>query len=376
MSRFPRHAGPTAATALAALLTAGPASAQAPAAPPASQGAIEEVLRLDNRPGNPAVSADGRLFFSMHPFGRPEYKLMERRADGTAAPYPSPAASRDGFAAVIGLRIGADGVLWVLDMGSAGQPPKLVGWNTRTDALEKAIALPDAAVRPNSFLQDFALDQRRGLAYIADTTMETPTARARPAIVVVDLKAGTARRLLEDHPSFRAEPVDMTIDGRRLTVKGLDGAEQPFRLSLDPVTIDPAYEWVYFGPMNGRGLYRVPAAALADAALSADALAGRIQRYGEKRSSDGISIDGSGNVYVTDVEAKAIGVANAQGYRVLAQDDRLVWPDGLAVSADGWIYATVNQLNRASGVNAGEEAGRPPYLIVRTRALAPSAVGR
>ena len=122
----------TAAAALLATASLAPSSrarGQATAATPAhaSQRGVEEVIRLGQRPGNPAVTADGRLIFTLHPFGRPEFKLLELRGDGSLVPFPNEAASRDGFATPLGLRAGEDSVLWILDMGSMGMPAKLVG---------------------------------------------------------------------------------------------------------------------------------------------------------------------------------------------------------------------------------------------------------
>lgn len=342
----------------------------------AQTAAIEIVAELDRRPGNPSVTPDGRLLFSQHPLDAPEFKVMEWVPGQGARPFPNAAWSRDRLTAVIGLRTGADGIAWMLDMGGGGQPAKLVGWDTRADRLHREIALPAAALRPNSFLQDFALDQARGRAFIADMTRGDLVGESRPAIVVVDLQSGAVRRVLEGHASFAPEG-RVTIDGATLATRAPDGRETELELGLNPITIDPANAWVYYGAVNGRGLWRIPAEALADAALPAAALAARIERYGEKRSSDGISVDSAGNVYVTDVENHAIGVATPAGYRILVQDPvRLRWPDGLAFGPDGWLYATVNQLNLHPAVNRGQEGGRPPYLIVRMRGLAPSAVGR
>jgi hypothetical protein len=371
----------TAATAL--LATAGLAPAfrtrgqvAGPAPVHGPQRGVEEVVRLGQRPGNPAVTADGRLIFTLHPFGRPEFKLLELRGDGSLVPFPNEAASRDGFAAPLGLRAGEDGVLWILDLGAQGIPASLIGWNLARNALERRITIPDPAYRPNSFLQDFALDQSRGIAFIADATRGEPVGESRPAIVAVDLSTGRARRLLEDHPSFQAEPIDTVAEGRPLRTLGLDGQVYPFRLALDPVTIDPAYEWVYWGALTGTAIYRARAADLANPGLSADALAARVEAYREKPVCDGISVDVEGNIYITDVGRNAIGVATAEGYTVLASDPRMVWPDGLAFGPDGHLYVTVNQLNRDSAQNAGVEAGEPPYYILRIRPLAASAVGR
>lgn len=44
-------------------------------------------------------------------------------------------------------------------------------------------------------------------------------------------------------------------------------------------------------------------------------------------------------------------------------------PDGLAIANDGYIYATVNQLNRTAILNNGKEEGVSPSLIVKTKLI-------
>jgi sugar lactone lactonase YvrE len=103
-----------------------------------------------------------------------------------------------------------------------------------------------------------------------------------------------------------------------------------------------------------------------------------VERYGTKAPSDGVSIDSEGNIYVTDIVMKAIGVTTPEGdYRVLIQDDEyLAWPDGISAGPDGWMYATVNKLNRSAALNGGENVSKPPYYLVRFRPQGRAVVGR
>jgi hypothetical protein len=65
------------------------------------------------------VTADGRLIFTMHPVNRPTYKLMERRADNSAVPFPDAERSCTAFDNPLGIRAAAEGTLWLLDMGNS-----------------------------------------------------------------------------------------------------------------------------------------------------------------------------------------------------------------------------------------------------------------
>lgn len=154
--------------------------------------------------------------------------------------------------------------------------------------------------------------------------------------------------------------------------------DAPARIGVNPITIDPAYEWIYFGAMNGKSIYRLCTSDVLNQSLSEQQLSQRVQRYGDKPISDGITADSAGNIYITDITANALGVTNPEGkYQILYQDNqKLSWPDGLAIGPDGYVYGTVNQLHKSPPLNNGINDAIAPFLIVRFPTLAPSSVGR
>lgn len=353
------------------------ATAPVGAASPEGAATWEIYAQVQEGPGNIAVGPDGRVFLSLHQFFQPTFRVVEVSRDGTLKPYPnetwakSPGPDGVGLNAVLGIRADAQHRLWMLDNG--GAVPKLVVWDTLADRLAHVIYLPPPHVSPpGAFHNDLALDPANARAYLADVGIG-----GRPGIVVVNLNTGLSRRVLEGHPSVQAEPnAPIEIDGKRPTMIR-DGKPVQPRVALNPITIDPAGEWVYYGAMNGNTLWRVPAKALADDRLSPEELAGQVQRYGDKPPSDGISVDSAGNVYITDVNASGIGVTGKDGtYRLLFSDPRLSWPDAISAGPDGWMYVACNQLHLSPALNAGVNEARPPFLIIRFRPLAESAVGR
>jgi sugar lactone lactonase YvrE len=348
-----------------------------------AENQVEVVATLPDRPGNLAVTPDGRIILSLHPFGQPKYKVVELLQDGSTQPFPSPEweqspdANGIGFDEVIGIEADRNGVVWMLDKGVNGSIPRLIAWDTQKDALVQIIPIPTPAFKPNSFMQDLAIDLDHQAVYIADMSRGDLVGVSDPAIVVVDLKTGTTRRALENHPSLQADGANFFIDGKAQTVSNDEGEQVRLALGLNPITIDSKNEWVYYGAMNGRSLYRIGTGDLRNPNLSPQQIAMRVERYGQKTACDGISIDNAGNVYVTDVNANAIGVTTPGGnYRVLYQDSRLSWVDGLSYAPDGYFYATVNQLHRHPVLNGGQDASKPPYLIVRFKPIAPGTVGR
>lgn len=358
---------------------------------------VEVIAKLEQTPGNIAVSPDGRIFLSLHPFGAPSQRVVEVTAEGTK-PYPnaqwSKAVGEDGVGieGIIGIRCGADGVLWMLDTGSARHQAKLVAWDTRAEKLHKVIEI-GRATTPRSFVQDLAIDPERERIYIADCGLGDLSTPPEPAMIVVNTRSGSATRVLQQHPSFMPQAsASMVIDGTE--VRAVNSAGQAFapRVGLNPITIDATNTLVYFGAMHGTQVWSIPAAVLAKAgeANSAKAgatdelLASAIKLEGSKGVSDGISIDSAGNVYVTDVANNAIGVLEARRasdgsrpYRILAQDATyLSWADGISMGPDGKAYVVVNQLHKHAALHAGVAANNPPYFVVRVTPLARGEVGR
>lgn len=323
-------------------------------------------------PGNIAVGPDGRIFMSLHGFYGKPTKVVEVAPDGSVNPYPpgwakAPEADGPGLNGVLGLLADQQGILWLLDNGGEKHAGRLVAWNTKTEKLERIIYLAPPVAGPQRFLNDLAVDRKNEAVYITDTaTPETA------ALILVDLKTGRARRLLEGSKFTRPEDVDMVIDGEVVTLN-----DKPARIGANPITVDPTNTWVYFAPMNGSAMYRIRTSELLDETLSPKVLEARVKRYGKMPISDGITVDGAGNVYITDITNDAIGVIQPDGaYKRLFQRDELSWPDGFAFGADGNIYVTVNELHRSPVLAGGKDKTKGEFKIVRFPALAPGAQGR
>ncbi len=326
----------------------------------------------DTRPGNIAVTPKGRIIMTQQPLDGPTLRVVEILPDGSKIPFPNqdwadgPEIGKVGIAATIGITSDKNGVVWVLDMGSKDSPAQIVAWDTQKNQLHKQISLPKDVIADISFLQDFALDEKRNCIYIADMTFPAPGAQARPAFVVINLETGSARRVLEGVSSLMPVNKDIVIDGSLVGTKVKNGQSAPWHLGLNPISIDPSFEWVYFGTVNGRDIFRIPAHALANG--HGTSLANKIERYAPKPPSDGFVVDDKGQVYVSDVIASAVGISTPEGYRVIAKDKTLLsWPDGFALGPDGFLYVTQNQLHHHPALNEGKDEGAKLYHVVKLK---------
>ena len=67
-------------------------------------------------------------------------------------------------------------------------------------------------------------------------------------------------------PALQAEDLDLVVEGRVIGTPGEDGAFKPARIAVNPITLSADGETLFFGAMNGKTWYRVPARLLRDAA--------------------------------------------------------------------------------------------------------------
>lgn len=169
----------------------------------------------------------------------------------------------------------------------------------------------------------------------------------------------------------------MKIQGREIKVTDADGKSVAVHPALNSITCDPLTDWLYFAPMGEGKLYRLPLSKFADLSLSDDGMAERIEVVGDIPPSDGITVDAEGNVYIASIAKGEIGVMSKDHpYRTYIKDDRLDWVDGFSYAPDGYIYATVSQLDKHPMFNGGVDGSKKPYLIVRFKPIKPAGIGR
>ncbi|MEM8660724.1 MAG: L-dopachrome tautomerase-related protein [Pseudomonadota bacterium] len=326
------------------------------------------VAELDQGPGNLTVTPDGEIIVSLHQFYGHDTRVAVLGDDGQLLPF----AEAANINSALGLQADTAGRLWLLDNAMrGGERPRLIAWELAGDRVVADIELSSVALA-DSFLNDLAVDAEQGVVYIAD-----PAGGANAAIIVVNLEDGSARRLLQGHSSVVPEDMDLVIDGTPVRIKLDDGSEIRPRIGVNPIAIDSTGEWLYYGPMHGTAMYRIPTDALRDVSLSAEELASRVERFADKPISDGISIDDAGNIYLGDLGANAIGVISAEGvYQTWISDPQFSWIDAFSFGPDGYLYTVANQLHLSAVLNGGVAATEPPFLIIKLKPLADGTTGR
>jgi sugar lactone lactonase YvrE len=332
-------------------------------APRLPASALEVVANLPTPPGNIAVSASGRVFITLHPEAHPATKVVELK-DGVPMPFPNaawqdPETDPRHFRDVLPVRIDRADRLWTLDNGAHGtHPARLMAFNIDTGEVAHEYEFPREIAGLGSHFNDFQVAPDGRFVYIADASFFAKT----PAIVVYDVAAHSARRLLEGHPAVTADYFTPVVQGRRMVAFGLVS----IRPGVDSIGLDAAGEWLYFAPVTSLQLYRARTADLVDAQLSAAELAGRVEVYAPKTMSDGIALDAAGNVYLTDLEHSAITVLRTdRTLETLVQSPQLRWPDGLSFGPNGTLYLTCSSLHQVIGLPPASVGAHAPYQVLR-----------
>ena len=329
---------------------------------------LEIVAQLDKGPGNITVTPAGKIVVSLHQFYGHDLRVASVDDNDQLIPF----ATAANVNSVLGLQADAEGVVWLLDNAMrGGTTRRLVAWNASEERLVADIDLTRVTTE-KSFLNDLAVDPVRNTVYIAD-----PAGGADASIIVVDVVRGAARRVLQGHKSLIPEDMDLIIDGNPVRIRANDGTEIRPRVGINPIALDKDGEWLFYGPMHGRSMYRIRTADLRNADLTPDELSDRAERWSDKPICDGISVDNAGNLYLGDLANNAIGIIGYdRKYRVLISDPRLSWVDAFSFGDNGYLYAVVNQLHRSAVLNGGDSATKPPYLVVKFRPLSGGTVGR
>ncbi|RQO69815.1 cupin [Pedobacter sp. KBW06] len=322
------------------------------------QPELEEVAALDIRPGDVAVSAEGRVFATIHPLGSRQLQLVEI-IKGKAVPYPNASYQKNNgkatdakFDAMLGLIFDKNNKLWVIDMGLELGKTRLWAFDIDKNKVAEKIELPAFVAPKGTFAQEVAIDEKNGWAYLADI--------ANPGIISLNLKTKAAKRF-SGHPALQAEDKDMLINGSVVHFGG-----KPARVAIDPMTLSADRETLFFGAMNGSSWYQVPA-GLFRSGKDDKTIGNAITKAGEKPFSDGAVTDALGNHYFTNLQEHAITKLDLNGKlsHLIQNKEKLLWSDNVYLAPAGWMYISTNQLETTSAFTGKADSGKAPYYIYK-----------
>ncbi|KAM0708618.1 hypothetical protein Q7P35_005270 [Cladosporium inversicolor] len=295
---------------------------------------VETAIVTETPINGVSTTPDGRVF------------LLYARVDGSTGPtiveqvgntteaYPdlewnSYSSTKDPathFVRINSQRIGPDGHLCAVDVGSpaSGEPvilpegPKLVVIDINTNQVSKTYLMGNVTLA-NSLLDDIRFNPTTNKAYLTDAGV--------PALIVLDLATGEARRFLEDDISTRGS-MPISAEGRLL--------HSP----------DGIFQFIYADQLE----------------VSPDA--------------GGTAIDAQGNIYVSSIDRQEIIKITSDGTKsVFIHDERLLWVDAMWVDSQQKLWMPAAQLNRGTPFNNGTSfVQKPLYVFAIDIGIGPSPV--
>lgn len=326
-----------------------------------AENELEEVLAYPEPIGNVAVSATGRVFFTVHPESRPQGNKLMQFVDGASVPFPNVESQHRLFDTILGIVIDRQNRLWTIDHGNHGiRRARLLAFDLDSGDLIHDQTFGANIAPAGSYLQDLQVSADGRTIVIADASFW----RKSPALIVYDVGTATARRVLENHSSVSAEDYVIRNHGNPMT---FGGGIIALKGGVDGIALNE--EWLYFSAINASSLFRIRLDDLTDVNAPDAQLAARVERYADKPISDGLSIDVAGNVYVTDIEHGAVfRVAADQKLQTLVRSRQIRWADALSFGPDGWLYISDSALYDVVLQPRDHIKAQGPYKIFRFRA--------
>lgn len=328
--------------------------------------ALVTVLTSGTVANGIATTTTGRIFL---PFPRIDGsagpQVVEWKA-GAPVAFPDAAwngwvrgsDARNAFVRVNALRIGPEGALWIVDAGAPGlgnpkvpHGPKIVQVDLSTDKVIRVYDL-DGATNDKSMIDDVRF--HGSLAYVTDAGW--------PGVIVIDLKSGATRRVLDGDPSMTAQR-PISADDRVL--RGLDG--KPVKINADQLEVSPDGKFFYYQPASGP-MSRIATRYLDDPKLPNAQLAKHVTTFAKTPSTGGTAIDAQGNIYCSDINKHRILKITPDGaLATLIEDARLTWVDAMWIDDAGDLYMPAAQLDRMAPFNGGVSKVRYPISVYKIK---------
>lgn len=289
------------------------------------------------------------------------------RLDKQSHPIPYPSVTwnswREGmdpshaFVDLNSIHLDGTGSLWAVDTGSpefGGNAlpggAKLVQIDLATALVTRIIPLGPDVVLPGSYVDDVRF--HGDLAYSTDA--------GQPGIIVVNLRTGGKRRVLENVQATTA-PANRPIVVDGVTLKGPDG--NPLRVHTDPMEISPDGKWFYFGTLEGPWS-RIETRWLDDFSASADTIAAKVEPWADIPPTGGTAMDDNGELWFSDLATHSVKRCTSDGtITTLVQDPRLHWVDAMTIDDQHRLWLPVPQLDRAPPFHGGKSQVEWPIRL-------------
>lgn len=339
-----------------------------------SAAELQEAASFGNQQitGVGVSAKSGRIFVNFPDWSDDHTISVAEIVNGAPKPFPNEDWNKPGdpashFVCVQSVVVDDQDNLWILDPAAPKMKtivkdgPKLVKVDLQTNQVVQTIPFGEDVAPKKSYLNDVRIDTHNSKAFITDS--------AKGAIIVVDLKSGKARRLLDGHTSTQPDKdVKLTVDGKQLIDQQ---TKNPPQIASDGIALVPADGYLYYHALTAHTLYRIRTADLLDEKLSEKDLESKVENVGDTPAPDGMLEAPDGSIYLTDIEGGAVVHWDplSKNIEPVIADKQLLWPDTLSWGPHGELYVTASQIENMPRFNNGVSTRTTPYKLWRITGL-------
>ncbi|MDV7105135.1 L-dopachrome tautomerase-related protein [Vibrio sp. TH_r3] len=303
------------------------------------------------------VDKESQLYVTTARWGGPDIPAtlskLTKTSDGySLVPYPSEELNDinnpKGLKAVLGFEIDRDNVMWILDQGHVADQPtkagdeKLILWDIgKNKEIQRYEFTDKDSSRTCSFLNDVAVDNDSGFAYITDSGILCQPLDG--GLIVYDSNTNTAKRVLSGTKFTNNDKnFFFNINGKPVL------SQNPMLTGADGIALSGDKKTLYWTNLTGNTLYSIETALLRDFKRSEAELQASVKTVTNLPSNtDGMTADRDNNLYMTGLTINGIMKRDGKTGDVsrLTYDENMVWPDTLAWGPDNQLYISSNNLH-------------------------------
>ena len=334
---------------------------------------IEVAQSPDYQWNSIALTKNNRMFASFpRSIGDVTPSVAEILPNNVLSPFPggewntfNPTISSENaenrFVNVNAVFIDSHNNLWVVDNGVIGNQmivnaAKLVRINLQTNTIERIYSVSTLNPPQGFALNDVRIGSR--YAFLTESGLGS--------VVIIDLQTGQVRRVLDNHPSTKfVDPTVVRMEGRAI----LDEKGQSKKMHNNHLELTPDGKTLFYKPPFGYNWFQVSTEDLTNETMTESELGNKVLTSWKTMPTGGTTMDDAGNIYLMDIERQTIWQQNSAdgSWTLLIHDEKITWGDASDVSADGFLYIPMSQINRFASSNNGTNQVVKPFRIYKIK---------
>lgn len=205
--------------------------------------------------------------------------------------------------------------------------PIIFVFDLNTNQLVKTYKLSKEAFHKDSYINDIRIDNQNGYAYCTDS--------GNSGLVVINLKTGEAKRVLDEHPSTSSEQPYLTFNNKKWNNT----------VHSDGIALDTKNGMLYYHALTGYNLYAIPAETLINS--SEEAIEDSVQLIAKTAAPDGMIVHYD-MLYYADLEHHKIIQMDLKTKEVstLVEGNKVKWADTFSIE-NNYLYYTNSRIHEA-----------------------------